>query len=198
MKVEVAVPVPNSPYDFCSYTTLYHWRELPQISFLPRHLSRQTPVCGDKYVFVRTKHIICRDKSMFVATNISTKMMLVTAPANDNFELEHSACGLNREEQLGSHSELDSRLLQVSTVGFFDTVFVTVSPTTVERASCKAHKLLLCLRGPHHLNCLLWQSDISCFYGSERLGRATGQPSPPRPLPLPHPPLPPPTHLFCP
>ena len=139
-------------------------------------------------MFVRTKHIICRDKSMFVATNISTKMILVKAPANDNFELEHSACGLNREEQLGSHSELDSRLLQVSTVGFFYTVFVTVSPTTVERASCKAHKLLLCLRCPHHLNCLLWQSDISCFYGSERLGRATGQPSPPRPLPLAPPP----------
>ena len=39
----------------------YHWRELPQESFLSRQKS-----CGDKRVFVTTKHVFCRDKSMLV------------------------------------------------------------------------------------------------------------------------------------
>ena len=38
---------------------LYHWRELPQVSF-----------CRDKHVFVTTKYVFCRNKSMLVATNI--------------------------------------------------------------------------------------------------------------------------------
>ena len=31
-------------------------------------VSRQTPVCRDKHVFVTTKHVFRRDKSMIVAT----------------------------------------------------------------------------------------------------------------------------------
>ena len=91
---------------------LYHWRELPQLSFL----SRQTGVCLDKHVFVETKHVFCRDKIMFVETIflrqifcrnkhvffatsillsrqktyfvptklfVSTKMILMVAPASD-------------------------------------------------------------------------------------------------------------------
>ena len=37
---------------------LYHWRELPQVSFLLRHM------------FVMTKHIFCYDKHAFVATKV--------------------------------------------------------------------------------------------------------------------------------
>ena len=53
----------------------YHWRELPQVSFLSRQMfcrDKQLFVsqmcCRDKHVFVATKHVICRNKSMLVAT----------------------------------------------------------------------------------------------------------------------------------
>ena len=52
----------------------YHWQELTQVSFL----SRQTRICRDKFEFVATKHVFCRDKS------IMTKMILVAAPATDS------------------------------------------------------------------------------------------------------------------
>ena len=38
----------------------YHWRELPQVLLLSRQ--------NDKYVFVTSKHVFCRDKSMLAAT----------------------------------------------------------------------------------------------------------------------------------
>ena len=89
-------------------TTNYHWRELPQVSFLSRqifvatnrYLSRQKFLKAksffrDKSTLVATKvrlsrqKYVCRDKT-FVATNISrektvvaTKMILVTALVND-------------------------------------------------------------------------------------------------------------------
>ena len=72
-------------------TDIYHWRELPQVSFLSRqkyacHLSRKNYVCRDKtrqkfcrdkHTFVATKDVFCRDKHMFVAT----KTILVAATA---------------------------------------------------------------------------------------------------------------------
>ena len=82
---------------------LYHWRELPKVSFLSgqKHiccrnktfvttntcLSRQNYVCRDKS-FVATKLVsttyFCRDKGrIFVAT----KMIVVAAPASDSTEL---------------------------------------------------------------------------------------------------------------
>ena len=91
--------------------TWYHWRELPQVSFLSRQKS-----CRDKHVFVETEHVFCRDKSMlvlsrqtrvylsrhtFVATKdffvcffchdkqvfvATKKIILVAAPANDILE----------------------------------------------------------------------------------------------------------------
>ena len=87
----VSSPVPPSHF--------YHWRELPQVSFLSRQkyaccdktfvatklcLSQQnitkimfvaTNVCGNKS-FVATKHEFCRDKHVFDAT----KMILAAAP----------------------------------------------------------------------------------------------------------------------
>ena len=44
--------------------------------------------------------------------------------------------------ELGSHTELDCPLLQVSTAGSLDTVFVTLFRAAVERACCGVHKLL--------------------------------------------------------
>ena len=48
----------------------YHWRELPQVSFLSRQ-----KLCLDKYVFCRDKSVlattkVCRDKNILVATSI--------------------------------------------------------------------------------------------------------------------------------
>ena len=51
----------------------YHWRELPQVSFL----SWQTHVCHDKHVFITTKHIFCHNKSVLVTkTFVATKLCL--------------------------------------------------------------------------------------------------------------------------
>ena len=66
---------------------MYHWRELPQVSFLSwqknccnkhmfvmtnmcfdKHMFWQTHVWHDKRVFVATTHIFCHYKSMLVAT----------------------------------------------------------------------------------------------------------------------------------
>ena len=54
----------------------YHWRKLPQVSFLLRQifletniiLSRQAYLRRNKLVFVAIKHVFCHDKSMLVAT----------------------------------------------------------------------------------------------------------------------------------
>ena len=54
----------------------YHWRQLPQVSFLSRQifvetnviLPRQAYLCRNKLVFVAIKHVFCHDKSMLVAT----------------------------------------------------------------------------------------------------------------------------------
>ena len=48
----------------------------------------KTYACRDKHMFVATKHVFCRNKSMLVVT----KMILVAAPANDNYVL-HSFLG---------------------------------------------------------------------------------------------------------
>ena len=50
---------------------IYHWRKLPQVSFLS-----QQKFCPDKHAFVMTKHIFCRDKSMLVVTKLI--MLVVT------------------------------------------------------------------------------------------------------------------------
>ena len=51
---------------------LYHWRELPQVSFFifvtAKVVLWQTCVCHDKHVSVMTKHTFCHDKSMLVTT----------------------------------------------------------------------------------------------------------------------------------
>ena len=79
---------------------VYHWRELPEVSFLLRQtrfcrdrtrvLSRQKYACGDKYLSRETR--VCCDKG-FVATSIlllrpntfvAAKMILVTAPSSDS------------------------------------------------------------------------------------------------------------------
>ena len=56
----------------------YHWRELPQVSFL----SRQTRVCRDKIKLVAIKLLLrqkfCHDKHAFIATKdmfVATKMI---------------------------------------------------------------------------------------------------------------------------
>ena len=68
------------------HAVVYHWRELPQVSFLSRKV----------FVFVATKHVFCRDKSLLVETNLCCgkhtclsrqKMILVAAPANDSPQL---------------------------------------------------------------------------------------------------------------
>ena len=45
----------------------YQWRELPQVSFLSRQF-----FC-DKHMFVATKRVFCRDKSMLVATKVLSR-----------------------------------------------------------------------------------------------------------------------------
>ena len=40
-------------------------------------LSRETRVCRDKHVYITTKHVFCRDKSMLVATKLHDKIMFV-------------------------------------------------------------------------------------------------------------------------
>ena len=46
-------------------TCNYHWRELPQGSFLSWQ-----KFCHNKPMFVMTKHVFCYDKSMLVATKL--------------------------------------------------------------------------------------------------------------------------------
>ena len=49
----------------------YHWRELPQVSFLSRQkFCRRTRVCRDKTRLLSRQKYACRDKT-FVVTNIS-------------------------------------------------------------------------------------------------------------------------------
>ena len=55
----------------------YHWRELPQVSFL----SRQKFCCRDKIMFVATKPLlrqtrVCRDKHKFKHHFVATKLCL--------------------------------------------------------------------------------------------------------------------------
>ena len=85
---------PNITID--SSFQLYHWREMPQVSFLSqqkfcredktRLLPQQKYACRDK-TFVATKDFFCRNKHVFVATSdktfVATKMILVAAPASD-------------------------------------------------------------------------------------------------------------------
>ena len=63
---------------------------------------------------------------------------------------------MKREMEQGCHSELDSFLLQVSTAGLSDSVFVTLLGTAVERASCGIHKLLRTGGVPTSLTLLFW------------------------------------------
>ena len=69
---------PSTPC--CMFALPYHWRELPQVSFLSRETSvcrdktrllpRQKYACRDKKHFCRDRHnYFCRDKLIFVATN---------------------------------------------------------------------------------------------------------------------------------
>ena len=51
----------------------YHWRELPQVSFL----SRQTRVSRVTTRLVATKVCFCRDKIMFVATKLLSRQIFV-------------------------------------------------------------------------------------------------------------------------
>ena len=65
----------------------YQWLDLPQVSFLSRQtrlLSQQKYVCRDK-TFVATSILLWGQKTCFVATStfVATKMILVSAPAND-------------------------------------------------------------------------------------------------------------------
>ena len=59
--------------------SLYHRRELPQVSFL----SWQTCVCHDKSMLVETKKN-CRNKHIYMF--VTTKLMLVAAPASDTLD----------------------------------------------------------------------------------------------------------------
>ena len=61
---------------------------------------------------------------------------------NEHRPVSEPRSGLKREVELGSRGELDDPLLQVSTAGSPDSFFVAVSRTTVERVSCREHKLL--------------------------------------------------------
>ena len=69
---------------------------------------------------------------------------------------------------------MDSAWLQVSTARFPGTVFVTLFPTAVERASCGEHKLL----GTGEVSTILTSivlvvaDGLSCLYVLERLGQA--------------------------
>ena len=47
---------------------LYYWRELPQVLFLSRQ-----KFCRYKHVFVETKHVFCRDKSMLAVTKLLSR-----------------------------------------------------------------------------------------------------------------------------
>ena len=47
------------PLNSSQRPSIYHWRELPQVSFLSRQ-----EFCCDKHVFVATKDVFCRDKHM--------------------------------------------------------------------------------------------------------------------------------------
>ena len=51
--VHHTLPPPPPPF-----ALIYHWRELPQVSFFVA-----TQFCGYKHVFVATEHVVCRDKN---------------------------------------------------------------------------------------------------------------------------------------
>ena len=56
----------------------YHWRKLPQVSFFSWQMFCRESFSPDKRVFVVTKHIFCRDKSMLaVTTFVMTKLYLL-------------------------------------------------------------------------------------------------------------------------
>ena len=55
-----------------SGSVCYHWQELPQVSFLS-----QQKFCRNKRVFVATKHVLCRNKSMLVMTILSQNSIFV-------------------------------------------------------------------------------------------------------------------------
>ena len=61
-----------------------------------------------------------------------------------------------------------------STVGFANTVFVTLFPTTVEGASCEVHKFQFALAAwlPTNFNICCSGGGVARFSGSEFLGRA--------------------------
>ena len=67
-----------------SAAVFYHWRELPQVSFLSRQM-----FCRDKHAFVATKDVFCRNKHVFVVTFVAVKIILVAAPTNDNIYALH-------------------------------------------------------------------------------------------------------------
>ena len=56
---------------------VYHWRELPQVSFL----SRQTRVCRDKTRLLSRQKYACRDKTV-VATNTCMTNIICLPPRN--------------------------------------------------------------------------------------------------------------------
>ena len=77
------------------------------------------------------------------------------------------------EVELGSHSELDSALLQVSTAGSPDSVFGTLFRTAVQRASCEVQKLLRTGRVPTIFISIVpvVADGLFCLCGSEQVSK---------------------------
>ena len=100
---------------------------------------------------------------------------------------------MNREVELGSHGELDSLLLPVSTVGALVSVFVTVFRTAIQFKEQVA-EYTSCFPLEQHLLVWWWLTvGLSCFCGSEHVGPAIHWYllPPPLPPPPPRPPSPP-------
>ena len=94
--------------------------------------------------------------------------------------------GVKREVELGSHSQLDSPLLQLSTAGCRDSVLVTLFRTAVQKTSCEVDKLLRKSGVPTSLTAtgLLVADGLFGLCGSERLGRAARRYQPRQPTKL--------------
>ena len=57
-----------------------------KIMFVATNICRDQTLSRQKYTFVATKDVLCRDKHVFVSTKlfIETKMILMAAPDNDS------------------------------------------------------------------------------------------------------------------
>ena len=55
----------SGPHSVSVHVYFYHWRELPQVSFLSRHT-----FCRDKHVFVTTNMCLSRQSVSFVTTKV--------------------------------------------------------------------------------------------------------------------------------